>query len=380
MPQKKIKICHVVDTLNTGGMENGVINISNGLNRDLFEPTVVCIKAAGSMANRLSADVNLINLSSPDGRHPFRFYKLAKLFKQEKFSIIHTHGWGACSFDGILAAKFSRIPFLINGEHGAFFMRTRQKLIQKIIYRLCNAHLSVSNDLKNNVTKKLGIPPENITTISNGVDCERFTGKYNTEAIQNALNLPTSSSRLIIGNIGSLKPQKNQTLLLNAVARVKQTHPEFDLVVLLIGTGPDQKMLEEKADELGISNIIHFLGLREDIPQLLSIIDLLVSTSQSEGMSNVTLEGFASEVPIITTGSAGMGEIIQEGKTGYILRDGTIDELFKRLLAICTTQHEQLQIMGKTARAFVLEQHSIDKMVKDYEKFYLDFWKSKYNQ
>ncbi|HEY9117011.1 MAG TPA: glycosyltransferase, partial [Roseivirga sp.] len=273
--------------------------------------------------------------------------------------------------------KWGRIPFVINGEHGAFFMKPRQRIIQKIIYRLCDANLSVSEDLRQRVTQRLGIPPEKITTIANGVDCDKFTGKHDIKAIQEELALSPSSARLIIGNIGSLKPQKNQSLLISAVAQLKSSHPSLDIIVLLIGTGPDQQRLEKQARELGVSNIILFLGLREDIPQLLSIIDLLVSTSKSEGMSNVTLESFASEVPIVTTRSAGMGEIVQEGKTGFILNEGKVDELYQLLLAICSKPRHQLKSMGKTARAFVLEHHSINKMVENYEEFYLDLLESK---
>lgn len=378
MEQKKIKICHVVASLDTGGMENGVINISNRMNREHFEPTVLCVKNAGSMANRLAPDVNLINFNAPEGRHPFRFSKLGKLFKQEGFSLIHTHGWGGCSFDSILGAKWGRVPLIVNGEHGAFFLHPRQVFLQKCIYKLCDANLSVSDALQENVTRHLGIPKNKITTITNGVDCDLFTGAHNTDNIEAELNLPpASSNRITIGNIGSLKQTKNQALLLQAVSKLKHDKPDLDLVVLLIGEGPDRSMLETLANELGISEIIHFLGLRQDTPQLLSFIDLLVSVSTSEGMSNVTLESFSSEVPVVTTRSIGMNEIVQDGKTGYLLNESSVDELASKLLSIYQTPRQQLKQIGVTARRFVLENHSIDKMVRNYEDFYIKLWNNR---
>jgi len=356
-------------------MENGVINISNNLDRNYFEPSVLCVKERGSMTNRLADDVKLICLEASEGRHPFRFTRLGDIFKQQRYSIIHTHGWGACSFDGVLGAKWGRTQIVINGEHGAFFLHPRQVFIQKLIYRLCDAHLSVSESLKNDVARNLGIASNKIKTITNGVDCDRFNGNYDTQALFTELGL--SHSDLILGNIGSLKPQKNQTLLLEAVARLKKSQPELNLRILFIGTGPDKELLEQKSVDLGIAAITHFLGLRDDIPQLLSIINLLVTTSRSEGMSNVTLESLASGVPIITTNCSGMREIIQHGKTGFILNEPTVDELSKKLIDAYYMPKEDLKLMSNFAKSFALEHHSINRMVNNYEKLYLDLWNKK---
>ena len=374
----KLKICHVVATLDTGGMENGVINISNKIDRSRFEPAVVCVKAAGSMASRLAPDVRLINFKAPEGRHPFRFTQLGRLFRAEDFSIVHTHGWGGCSLDGILGAKWGRIPLVINGEHGAFFLHPRQLMIQRFVYKLCDANLAVSDDLKDKVVQNLGIPAQKITTITNGVDCDRFHGRYDTTALLAELGISPSPSQLIIGNIGSLKPSKNQSLLLQAASGLLRDHPTLKLILLFIGDGPDRSKLEKQTRELGLEKHAHFLGLREDIPQVLSIIDLLVTVSTSEGMSNVTLEGFASEVPIVTTQSVGMSEIVRNGETGFLLNKNTVDELYRQLLEICTMPREQLKDMGKTAREFVLQHHSIDKMVQNYEEFYIKLWENKH--
>ncbi len=127
----KIKLVHFLSRFDIGGMENGITNICNRINRDRFEPVVCCLKGAGSMVSRLKPDVKVINLSYPDGKAPFRPFKLSRYFKKERPAIVHTHGWGGCSLDGILGARISGVPGIINGEHGSIFLKPYQLFLQK---------------------------------------------------------------------------------------------------------------------------------------------------------------------------------------------------------------------------------------------------------
>ena len=184
----KTKLIHVVNTINIGGMENGVINICNALDREKFAPPIICcIWNKGQMADRFREDVKLVEMNFYGRLYPIYICKLFFLFRKEQADIVHTHGWGAGSHIGILAAKLARIPVIINGEHGSFFTKKNQLIIQKILFYACNYNLSVSETLKYKGADILKVPAKKIIVIKNGVDIDKFTGNYNRLCVREEL-------------------------------------------------------------------------------------------------------------------------------------------------------------------------------------------------
>jgi len=324
----KIKVCHILNKLETGGMENGVVNICNNLDRELFQPVILCVKGRGAMTERLKQDVQVYCLNCPEGKAPFRFVKIANILRKIKPHIAHTHGWGACSFDGILGARLTGVPIVINGEHGTFFLKKHQVFIQRILSYFCDVISPVSDSLKREVIDKLGIKETKIKVILNGVDLNIFDGKHDIGSLKRKLQekykIPIDANILVVGSIGSLKALKNQKMLIKAIDAIKTNSARPKILVLFVGHGHDHDFLQKMVRDLGLSQDIFFLGQRDDIPRLLSFTDVLVSTSRSEGLSNVFLEAMASRVPVIATRSPGTGNIIKEGKNGFLVELGDI--------------------------------------------------------
>lgn len=329
------------------------------------------------MAERLARDVKLIEMNFPEGRDFLRIFKIADLFKKEQPTIVHTHGWGGCSFDGIIGARLARAPIVINGEHGTFFLKRHQVFIQRLLAQLCDANFSVSKSLKDRVTKNLKINPRKITVLQNGVDTDIFNGRYDTTYLKKELNLENiTGKKLVLGSIGSLKASKNQEFLLKTLAYLSKQGEEKKIIALFVGEGPRRSFLEKLTKELQLENRVYFLGLRKDIPQILSLVDVLISTSKSEGMSNVTLEAFSSCVPVITSGAVGMAEVVHQGQNGFIFENNNIDML-SQYLKLLYADKLLLKNMGKRAREIALEKYSINHMVHTYEKKYIDLLQKK---
>ena len=372
---RKINICHVVARLDVGGMENGIVNICNRLDRKRFVPSILCLKGTGGMAKRLKPDVEIFSMDSLEGKMPLRFLTVARIFQKKRVDIVHAHGWGGGSFDGVIAARLAKVPAVINGEHGTFFLRQHQIYAQRILARLCNAQLSVSESLKNEYAKRIGIDASIIKVIRNGVDTDFFSGRHDTTRIKRELaerfHIDFNERDLFIGSIGSLKPLKNQMMLLRALDAIRQKRRTPGIKILFIGDGPDSARLKNFADEHGLDTNAFFLGERDDMPALLSLIDLVVSTSVSEGLSNVFLEAMSSGIPVISTDNEGARELLEDGLNGFLVGPEDTLELAGKIETLADNR-ELLNTLSLNARKFICEHYTLEKMVSSYEDFYAD--------
>jgi len=386
MRAKKIVICHVVPSLGVGGMENGIVNLANNHDREKFKVVICCLNEAGEMAKRLKDDVRLHVLGEREGFSLMRVLRVAKFFRKLRPDIVHTHAWGGGSFYGILGAKLARVPAVMNGEHGAFFTGKARILIQRILFYLCDYNLSVSESLKNKAANILGLPAHKITVIKNGVDTDRFNGKYHKDNVLQKLKtagVAISAETFNIFIIGSLKIEKAPMTVLRAVKMIKDKNIAIldKLKFIFVGDGPDLQYLQDFVSKNYLNETVSFLGSRSDIPELLSVAHLLVSTSiaRHEGLSNVLLEAMSSGVPVIATKSVGSGEIVQDGYNGFLIREGDVEDLSNHIIELVNSG-DKLGRLGQNARKNIIENFSIKKMVENYENLYLRALSQRYFQ
>ena len=375
--KQKIRVCHVVNALDVGGMENGVVNLCNNLDRSEFEPMICCLYHTGPMADRLRPDVRVINMAQQQGKSILSVFRLARLFKQIKPDIVHTHGWGGGSLYGILGAKLAGVSVIINGEHGTFFLKPHQIVLQRILSVMCDKTLSVSEFLKKKIVESLSIAPGRIRVIPNGVDTDKFTGNHDCSYLRHEIlekyGVYIDEESIVLGCVGSLKPIKNQIMLLRALLEIKNNPVFKKAYLLLVGDGPDYGNLKKFVSQTGLTNKVLFLGKRSDVPQLMSLMHILVSTSHYEGMPNVIMEAFASGLPVVATKAGGSEELIQEGTNGCLVDVDDYHALAEKLILLISNSRLR-QKMGLNAQRTARSHYSIAKMVSDYEKFYIDLF------
>jgi glycosyltransferase involved in cell wall biosynthesis len=188
----------------------------------------------------------------------------------------------------------------------------------------------------------------------------------NEGKIKKELQLPENSP--IVGVIATLRPRKGHQDFLNAAAHVLEAHPQA--VFLLVGRdGGSRSHLEALAEKLGISHSVFFTGERDDIPELLSIIDVQVCCSYYEGLSNAILEGMAAGKSIIATNIAGNPELVVHGQTGLIVPPGEPQHLAEAILRLLHDKTLRNR-MGKSGRQRVEKLFRVDQMVHATESFY----------
>jgi len=358
---------HLVFDLGTGGMENGVINLTHRLSPEQFAPFICTFESAGTMESRINpARVELLCVRRHFGNDPTVPFRLARELRRRRIDILHTHCW--CTFlEGLVAAKLARVPILIHGEHGMVQDRRRQVFAQRWGWRAVDQVLAVSAALADRLSAVVGFPRDRIQVIPNGVDTERFRpSETPKKELRRQLDLPTDG--FLIGMVARFVEFKDHAGMLRAVTQLRQERVDAHLA--LAGEGRLRDPLEQLSRDLGIADRVHFLGHLPQVGTLLHALDVLVSnSSHCEGMSNVILEAMACGVPVVATRVAASPELLGDAEAGILIppRDS---EALARALKQMNDSLELRDALGRAGRQRVQSRYSISAMVDSYAQLY----------
>jgi sugar transferase (PEP-CTERM/EpsH1 system associated) len=360
---ERIHIQHVVLSLRPGGLENGVVNVVNSLDPQRFRSSACCLDTAGSFAERLKPEVEVRVLGRKAGLDLGLFWRLARLFRSTRTAVVHTRNPEALLY-GALAARLARVPGLVYSEHGRETPeRPRLRRAQRLLSRLVDANVAVSEDLRRLLVDEVGIPRDAVTVVYNGVDCERFRPGKRAGARQ---RWGVAPSTIVIGSVGRLVPGKSYETLLRA-ARGLPAKTE----IWLIGDGPQRPELEGLARGLLPPGRARFLGHRDDLPEILPAFDVFVLPSLSEGVSNTLLEAMACGLPPVVSRVGGNTEVVQEDLSGLVFAPGDERELARVLLGLCASS-ERRTTLGMRAAERVRCHFSLEEMVSHYDRIYTE--------
>jgi len=359
---RKIHIQHVVLSLMPGGLENGVVNVINGLDSHRFRSSVTCLQEAGPFAARIrSPDVAIHTLGLRGGNNIRLPLRLAGLFRRTNTDVVHTRNAEAF-FYGFLGAKLARVPALIHSEHGRVLPDSpRRMTVQRWFLSFTDGAFAVSDRLRRDLVHHLRVPERRFEVIYNGVDEGRIANADRSRARQ---SLGATDGEIVIGSVGRLVPVKNYALLLRGFSRVAGP-----VRLVLIGEGPERASLEALAATTGIAARTHLLGHREDVAELLVGLDIFVLPSFSEGMSNTVLEAMAAGVPIVASNVGGNSEIIQDGLSGLLFESENEPELTDRLVRLIGDPELRAQL-GRAGQERVMREFSMGAMIRKYEALY----------
>ncbi len=175
------------------------------------------------------------------------------------------------------------------------------------------------------------------------------------------------NKNLLICTIASLLPHKGIGDLILAFNKVKKKIPNINL--LIVGSGPQRKELEELTEKLKIAQDVKFLGTRDDIPEVLKIIDLFVLPSFSEPFGLVILETMASRKPVVGTNIGGIPDIVEDGKTGFLVPPGDPKAQTEAIIKILKDPQKAKQ-MGDAGRRRLEKHFSSEAMVEKIANLY----------
>lgn len=359
----------VITGLTYGGAETQLVCLALQLKARGWTVQVVSLTPPKAYVEELdSAGIPLVSLGVLRKLpNPRPIFLLARLFQIWRPDIVHSHMVHA-NILARLVRPIVKVPLLICSVHSIY----EGGRLRELLYRLTDSQC----DLTTQVSKagleryvRVGIVPRNkICFIPNGVDTKRFHPCHESKhRLREELGLATNFGWLAVGRFDIPKDYSN---MLKAFAIVAQCRPEARLII--VGDGPLRQVMAEFAKKLGLVNQVTFLGIRRDIPELMNAADGYVMSSSWEGMANVLLEASATGLPIVATDVGGNGEVVQNNKTGFLVRPKDPEALGGAMLSLMGLSNEERRQMGLNGRQYTEACYSMDRVADMWENLYLD--------
>lgn len=369
-------ILHVIHHLFIGGMENGLVNLINRLPESRFRHVIVCIDHSSDFGQRITRrNVEVIPLKRSDrGIWAVRrdLYQLCRTLKP---AIVHSRNLSG--LDALLPARLAGVRHCIHGEHGRDVddlhgENARLIWLRKLHMPLVNRYVTVSRDIEQYLIHKVGVKPDKVSQIYNGVDTVKFSPA--THKPQGVLpDHFMGNEKIVICTVGRIQAVKDQQTLLRAFSGFLKKYPAYQSKVnlVIVGDGPLLKDLKQLAAALGVSDHVWFPGSLDSVAVILQASDIFVLPSLAEGVSNTILEAMATGLPVIATRVGGNVELVTDGLNGRLFSPGDVDGLME-LLAGYIMKVDELKKHGQAARETALERFSLTAMISNYQKIYED--------
>jgi glycosyltransferase involved in cell wall biosynthesis len=366
--RRRIRVLHVIQNLNYGGMERLVADLVRGLNRDRFESHILVLQYPGRFARGLNGAAQL-HLSGPLPRWTMLWPKpMVAQIRAIAPDVVHTHSgvWYRTS----LAARLAGVPRLIHTDHGRW---QPDPLMHRLLDRLASgrtdAVVAVSAALAEQLAATVVRWPERIRVVLNGVNTSTFRPMRDNTVLRRSLALRHDTP--IIGSIGRLEPVKRYDLMIRAFAGLDDRWPAGAPPVLVIaGDGSERGGLEALAQRLGVRDRVFLLGWRDDVHDLHAGFDLFTLSSSSEGTSVSLLEAMSAGLCPVVTDAGGNRAVLGAGLAHRLVPAGDPEMLAVGWGAALENEPARRRD-GLAARARVVTAFALERMVRDYEALYV---------
>lgn len=347
-----------------GGAERVISNLAASLDPSKYR-AVVCLFRPGWLQERSQTCGIPTYIIPTKGMTDWRWaLRFRNLLKDERVNLIHAHEFDA-NVQGTFVASIFGIPLVatVHGKH-YFWEKFRRRVAYRWVSRRATM-VAVSEDLKRFIVEKVGVSPNNISVLYNGVDAPLSPGLADVEACRNEMALPVNDR--VVGVVGNLYPVKGHQYLIDAMPAVLEKCPNTSFV--FAGRGQLEAELKERVNRLGLAKRVHFLGLRQDIAQILALLDVFVLPSLSEGLSMAILEAMMAGRPVIATHVGGNPEIVLDRETGFLVPPKDSQALAERLITLLTDRNQAARF-AESGRRRAESQFSLYTMVGAYQSLY----------
>jgi sugar transferase (PEP-CTERM/EpsH1 system associated) len=367
-------VAHVIHRLGIGGLENGLVNLINHCPTDRYRHAIVCLTEATEFRHRLrDTSVQVIEMHKRAGQDWGLYRKLWAALRALRPSILHTRNFGA--LDSLLPARLAGIRHHVHGLHGWDVndlrgTNPRYRTIRRLGDRSTDAYIAVSRDLAAWATATIGIAPNKITQIYNGVDTLRFRPRSSGDAQRMRAELG-GTDPFVIGWVGRMDAVKNPLALVSMMRELLERRPDLRPRVRLamVGAGPLQQEVAAAVQSAQLLQHVWLPGARDDIDIVLRSFDVFVLPSLNEGISNTILEAMASGIPVIAGRVGGNAELIEQGVTGT-LTDSVEPSALAAAILPYLDNAGIVSARGAAGRTAVEDRFSMRNMVEEYLRVY----------
>lgn len=368
---RRRRIVHVVYSFSVGGLENVIVQLINRLPADEFEHVVLSLTTISDFKNRITQPgVRFIELHKQPGHAIPLYPRIYKLLRELKPDVVHTCNLAALEITPL--AWLARVPLRVHAEHGwdahdPHGQRKKYQRVRQLYKPFVSHYVAVSAEIDRYLAQQIHVTPCRRSLIANGVDTDLFSpAGAETPWPRNCPFVPRR--HWLVGTVGRLQTVKNQPLLARAFVRMLDSHPEAAARarLVIVGDGPLRADIQSVLHQAGRADLAWVPGARDDIPDILRVLDCFVLPSQAEGTSCTLQEAMASALPVIATAVGGTPALLSHGDTGWLVPSDDLDALAE-VMWQCFQAPQAATELGRRAREFIIAQHGVQAMIKRYQ-------------
>lgn len=367
-------VLHVVHRFDTGGLENGIVNLINHMPSHAYRHAVLAMTEVTQFQQRIQRnDVEFISLGKPPGHGVWQYARLFKLFRELRPHIVHSRNLAALEVQA--PAWAAGVPVRIHGEHGRDMgdldgNNVTYQRVRRFYKPFVHHYTALSRDLADYLVDKVRVSPQKITQAYNGVDIERFrSASAGPLAITGSPFDP--AQHWLVGTVGRMQAVKDQVMLVRAFVQALSLAPGLraHMRLVMVGDGPMRSTAMELLAAANVAHLAWLPGERSDVADIMRGLHAFALPSLAEGISNTILEAMASGLPVVATAVGGNADLVLEGQTGYIV-PATDSQAMARQLVALASDTDRARCMGQAARQRVAADFSMQAMVGTYQYVY----------
>jgi glycosyltransferase involved in cell wall biosynthesis len=378
----KINLLYVITKLELGGAQKHLLDLITHLDKKRYNVFLFTACKGLLIPDALSIEGLTLKCSRFLERpiNPLKdvlaLIEIYRFIKRNKIDIVHTHSSKA-GILGRLAARLAKTRLILHTVHGwsfnnhqSFFCRNFYICLERFCAQFTDKLIVVSrHDKQKGLENHIG-DEDRYILIRYGINSLEFNLK--DQNIRKELGIDTND--LVVGMVSCLKPQKSPQDFIRLANLTHQVLPNVKF--LLVGDGILRKTIEKLIYKFNLKTEVILTGWRQDIPRILSIIDVFVLTSLWEGLPVAVLEAMAASLPVVATHTGGIAELVSEAKTGFLVKPRSITEMAEKISSLLRDGKSRKQI-GQNARNSLSSDFSIPNIVKYTDNLYWDLLSNK---
>lgn len=343
-----------------GGGEISLLALVTRLDRARWRPTVV-VPHEGAVARRCeragirTAIVPLPGLRRPGVAALSSLVRLRRLCRQSGATLVHANGSRAMCYAAAIPSRLCRRLWHVR-------VADRDPWLDRILVRAADLIVVNSRAVLERFAR---LEPSRLRCVHNGVDLADFRPRPASPPLRRALGIP--EGRPVAVSVGRFVPYKGYHDLVEAAALLQRELPEVHWV--LVGEGELKAALITQVAARGLEKQVHFVGWRDDLPELLALGDVFVLPSHGEHFGRVLLEAMAMAKPVVATAAGGVPEIVTDGQTGTLVPAGSPPALAAATAALLRDEPAARR-MGMAGRRRVEARFTIERHVREMEAAY----------
>jgi len=373
-----MRVAHIIKVTQIGGAERHLlILLPQLIKQGLEQHLIMLVEPDNPMDDMVAAagarGITVHKLTIRRDYDVTVSYQLLRTLRQIKPDLVHTHLIHADLF-GITAARLGGYP-VITGRHNDDDFRTKSavKTGNAVLWRLARGGIAISEAIRKFTVDVEGAPSDKVRVVHYGIEHQTPSPDELNQAranLREELNL--SQDVLIVGAVCRLVGQKGMTYGIDAFKQVMQHFPDAHLVIA--GDGDLRVTLEAQVKQLELSENVHFLGWRDDAPQILAGLDVFLMPSLWEGFGLVLLEAMSKRIPVVASDVSAIPEVVRHGETGLLVQPRDVDGLCDAMLTLLSDRPLRLH-MGMMAEDRVENHFSAERMAEATIAVYREFLK-----